>query len=261
MRPIAVALVASALLATCGGADRVLVGAGTTLVDSGLMAELADRYAADTGTRISVVAGSSAEVLELLARNEVVAAITHVRDLEAAYLEAHPGATGTAVFASEFVLAGPADRVAVLEGMDAPNALAAIAERGWTFVSRADGSGTFAREVELWDLAGVDPAGAGWYVETGQGMGETLQVADQRVGFVLSELGTLLGAEGIELVPVVLAGDPALLMNPYTLMIDDPSSAPAAALAEWLTSTAGREAISGFGEARYGRSLYVPPGD
>jgi tungstate transport system substrate-binding protein len=253
------AMAAALAVGACGSGDRVLVAAGTTLVDSGLMASIADAYEQAAGTRLSVIGGSSAEVLQLLDRGEVVAGITHAPELEAEYVAAHPDSVATPVFQSEFFLVGPAGRTADLAGLDPVAALRAIAERGWTFVTRADGSGTYARELDLWRMAGLDPSGEDWYLETGQGMGATLQVADQREGFVLAEAGTFLGAELLDLVPVELNGDPALLVNPYTLIVDDPTSPTAAAFATWLVSVEGQRVVSQFGVDRFGRSLYVPP--
>ena len=258
MRILASALVATLSLSACAGSDRVLVAAGTTLVDSGLMDAVADEYERATGTRISVIAGSSAEALELVARREAVAGITHAPELEAAFVASHRDGVAVPVFTSEFNVVGPPGRVGELKGLDPVAALAAIADRNLTFVSRADGSGTYARELELWQMADIDPSGADWYVETGQGMGATLQVADQRDGFVLTELGTYLGAELLDLVPVELGGDPALLANPYRLLIEDRASSEASALAAWLTSPEGRDVVAAFGVERYGRSVYVP---
>ena len=44
-------------------------------------------------------------------------------------------------------------------------------------MTRADGSGTYVKEQELWGAAGVEPEGEDWYSETGLGMGPTLQVS------------------------------------------------------------------------------------
>ena len=54
-------LVVALLFAACGGGDRVIVGAGTTTVDSGFMAALEEEYGRD----VSIVPGSTAELLEL----------------------------------------------------------------------------------------------------------------------------------------------------------------------------------------------------
>ena len=51
---------------------------------------------------------------------------------------------------------------------------------------RADESGTHTKELSLWDDAGIEPKGS-WYIETGQGMGETLIIAGQKQTYTLSD--------------------------------------------------------------------------
>jgi len=70
-----------------------------------------------------------------------------------------------------------------------------------TFVSRGDQSGTHTKEQDIWKQAGYNYTsqirGSGaWYVEAGQGMGATLQLADQKQGYTLSDLGTFLAYKG-----------------------------------------------------------------
>ena len=69
-----------------------------------------------------------------------------------------------------------------------------IAQRQAPFASRADDSGTHAKELSLWEEAGIKPTGS-WYIETGQGMGETLTIAEPEAGLHAGDRGTFLATE------------------------------------------------------------------
>ena len=112
-----------------------------------------------------------------------------------------------------FELLGPADDPARVRGLPAPDALSRIAAAVQRFVSRGDDSGTHKRERTLWAAAGGRPEWTG-YVETGQGMGATLIMADQMAAYVLADRGTFLRfKDKIDLVPLAAQSD--ALSNPY----------------------------------------------
>lgn len=253
-RGVVLLLVLATGAAGCGD-DRIVVAAGTTLVDSGFIERVLAEYPGDE--QVSVVAGSSREALALGGAGSAQLLITHLPEAEAQFLADHPDAVQAPVFTSEFVLVGPS-----AERFDSPNVVEAfrqIAAGQRDFVSRGDGSGTAAKEGELWQLAGVDPAGEDWHTETGQGMGFTLQVADQLEAYTLAELGSYLATEQITLVPFVGGQDDERLANPYRLTLVGGSSPAARELFEWLASEPGRDAIDAANRALFEGQIYVPP--
>ena len=163
---------------------------------------------------------------------------------------------------SSFVLAGPAETVSSLPPA-VGDAFREIAHRGTPFVSRADGSGTFEKELELWSIAGVEAPKEPWYIETGQGMGLTLQVADQREAFILAELGAFLAAApSLSLARVPLTDDP-VLVNPYQIIVvrGSPAGSGAEAFATWLRSPDTREIIISVNRELFGEVVYQPAGN
>jgi tungstate transport system substrate-binding protein len=128
-------------------------------------------------------------------------------------------------------------------------------------VSRADDSGTNKAELSLWKKAGVDPKGKSWYEETGQGMGASLQVANQRDAYIMSDRGTFLAAKSLSLT-IVLEGDPALL-NVYSVMQVNPDkfslvNGPGGkAFADFMVSDKAQSIIKDFGSDKYGQPLFI----
>ena len=246
------AIIVALLTGGCSADGRVVVGAGTTIVDSGFASELRGHFAGD----LAIIGASTAEILTLADQGSVDVAVVHDPAQELAFMESHAQAERRPVFTSRFLIVGPPARVGELAGFTPAETFAAIAGSA-TFVSRDDGSGTHARELQLWDAAGVDPVGD-WYSVTGQGMGFTLQVADQRGAFTLVEEGAFLAAEAtLDLVPVLVA-ESGELSNPYSVIL---AHEPGRAFYDWLTGAAGRDAIRSANERIYGRVVYAPSGD
>ncbi len=237
-------------LAGCGGQDRVIVGAGTSIVDSGFIGEVAEDFTGD----VSIVGGATAELLELAGQDSVSVAIVHDEVQELAFMAAHPNAERRLVFASTFLIVGPPGLVAALSGRSAADVFAEIAANDWTFVTRDDNSGTHVRELAIWEQAGLS-AGGESYVATGQGMGFTLQVADQRSGFTLVEAGAYLAAAdtlSLEPVPLVPNND---LLNRYSAILVDEAGR---AFFEWLTGPAGVAAVVAANGELFGEVVYAP---
>ena len=232
---------------------RVVVGAGTTLVDSQFMAEIVAAYEdVEPSTDLSIVALSSAQAISVAEAGDADVIITHNREALDEYLDENPQSTSSGVFASTFFVA--ADPSIALTTGSVEDALRAIAARSLTFFSRDDASGTNAAELEVWQDAGIDPSGESWYFRTGTGMGSTLLVADQRHGTTFTEHGSFLASESaLSLVRV----DSTKVDNPYDLTVVDPTSNHAAlAFAEWLTSPDGVVIITNANTKLFGQQVY-----
>lgn len=260
MRRQVVALMGSLLLvlASCSGSSdaRVVVGAGSTLVDSLLIAEVVEAYAeVEPTVQVSVVGLSSSEAIAVAAAGNADVIITHNHDALAVYLDEHPESERFDVFSSTFFVVTPPS--ITFDVNSAEEALIVISENALPFVSRDDGSGTHAAELAAWAGAGVDPSDEPWYIRTGTGMGATLQVADQRDAATLAEHGAFLAAQSsLSLARVESTEIP----NPYDLTVIDPSANTAAAdLAAWMTSADGVAAIEQANALLFGEQVYAAP--
>lgn len=258
-------LAAAPLFFACDRAPgRDLVLATTTSTqDTGLLDSLLPAFTRETGIAVKVIAVGTGAALEMARRGDGDVVLVHAPEAELEYADRGDIIGGRRLMRNEFVLAGPPDDPAGARAAGGLYpALRAIADSG-VFVSRGDGSGTEIRELALWREAGVAVESIARRVETGQGMGGTLLVANERRAYVLTDIATLLAfKDRIQLVPIS-EGD-ARLQNIYHAWLVNPERHPdvarrsAEALIAWLVSDEAQGLIGRFGRERFGRPLYVP---
>jgi tungstate transport system substrate-binding protein len=243
-------------------AERTLMLATTTSVDAtGLLDVLADAFKADSGIALKWIAVGTGAALKQARDGNADVVIVHARRLEEDFLRDGYGVNRRVFARNSFVVVGPADDPAGVDG--APTAAAAfgrIRASGAPFASRGDKSGTHARELELWALAGGPPSSG--YLETGQGMAETLRVAAERRAYTLTDTATFYASKNLPGLRPVFADAPEL-ENVYAVIAVDPVRVPAARYGEamafiaFLTSPRGQKIVGEF-RGRAGRPLFEP---
>lgn len=244
---------------------QVLLATTTSTRDAGLLDSLLPVFERRTGLKVKVIAVGSGQALEMGRRGDADVVLTHAPDAERILADSGYFLRRRLVMHNDFLVVGPARDPAGLRGMnDAVAAVRRIAERHGLFISRGDRSGTHLLEQKLWRLAGIRlPSEGEWYVEAGQGMAATLQMADQKRAYTISDRATYLSwRDKLELVPLA-EGDP-LFYNVYHVMDVNPRNAPRVnseggrALADFFVSAEAQALIGEFGRARFGQSLFVP---
>ena len=243
----------------------VILATTTSTRDAGLLDSLLPVFERKTGYRMKVIAVGSGQALEMGRRGDADVVLSHAPQAERVLADSGYFLERRLVMHNDFVIVGPATDPAGLRGLsDALAAMRRIAATPATFVSRGDQSGTHKLEQLLWKMVGgTPPAGARWYVESGQGMAATLQMADQKRAYTITDRATYLAwRDKVQLVPEV-EGDP-LLYNVYHVMEVSPRNAPRVntaggkAFADFLVAPETQVLIGEFGHSRFGQSLFVP---
>jgi tungstate transport system substrate-binding protein len=216
-----------------------------------------------TGYTVKTVSVGTGQALALAARGEADVALVHAPDVEKKFVADGKLLNRRLVMYNDFVVVGPeADPARILGEKNAAAALKRIAEAGARFVSRGDKSGTHVLETNLWKRAGVTPA-APWYIESGQGMGATLGIADDRKAYTITDRATLLAFSKRVALKIMVEGDRPLL-NLYSVMEVNPANGPKVnvaggkAFADFMLAPETQQAIKTFGVDKYGQALFVP---
>lgn len=244
----------------------LLLATTTSVRDSGLLDALLPLFRERTGINVQVVAVGTGAALRMGAEGNADVLVTHAEEGENELVASGAALARTPFMENHFVIAGPPDDPAgVAEATDPADAYRRIARAGAPYVSRGDDSGTHRREKELIARAGIADAEP-WdgFISTGSGMGLTLQVAGERRGYALSDLGTFLAfRERTGL--VALSGPDAALRNVYAVLRIDPArfagrvrGEPAREFEAFLTSADTQRRIAEFGRERFGAPLFRP---
>jgi tungstate transport system substrate-binding protein len=241
--------------------NSVLRLASTTSTrDSGLFGVLLPEFEKARNCRVDLIAVGTGAALKLGESGDVDALLVHARSAEEEFMKAGHGVRHEPVMHNFFLIVGPAEDPAQTRGTGAATALKKIADGKHRFLSRGDDSGTHKRELSLWKEAGGRPD---WedYIESGQGMGPTLLMADEKNSYVLTDDGTWISRQkAFRLVPLAL--EDASLKNPYSVIVVNPDKHPsintelANAFADFLISEAGQKLIANYQVS--GQILFKP---
>ena len=270
MRPmgrIALALLACVVSWASAGAQtpgsNVVLSTTTSTQDSGLLDVLVPLFEKQSGLTVKPVSVGTGQALALAARGEADVVLVHAPSLEKKYVADGKLLNRRLVMYNDFIVVGPEADPAKIRGEPrAAAALAKIAAAGARFVSRGDKSGTHILEQALWKEAGVTPA-APWYIESGQGMGATLGIADDRRAYTLTDRGTYLAFSKRMALKTLVEGDKALF-NVYSVMEVNPAngarvnSGGGKAFADFMLAPATQAVIKTFGVEKFGQPLFVP---
>ena len=241
----------------------VILSTTTSTQDSGLLDVLVPMFEKKSGLSVKTISVGTGQALALAARGEADVTLAHAPAQEKKYVADGKMQNRRLVMYNDFVLIGPAEDPAGIKGEPkAADALRRIAEKGAPFVSRGDKSGTHALELALWKQAGIEPKGS-WYVESGQGMGQTLLVANEKKAYALTDRGTYLAFQKRVSLPILTEKDRALL-NIYSVMEVNPANGPRVnaaggkAFADFMVSPEVQALVKTFGVEKYGQPLFVP---
>ncbi len=243
--------------------QEIILATTTSVQDTGLLDMILPLFEKESGYRVKAIAVGSGQALALAGRGEADVVLCHAPDVEKQYVADGTLMNRRLVMHNAFLLAGPAADPAKVKGITkAIDALKKIAEAKAPFVSRGDDSATHKLEKKLWEEAGIKPAGE-WYLESGQGMGNTLGIAGEKEAYVITDRGTYLAFQKLTGLTVLLEGDPVLL-NLYHVLEVNPekfskvNAKGGKAFADFLLSATVQDLISQYGVEKFGEALFHP---
>ena len=244
-------------------AKTVILSTTTSTQDSGLLDVLVPMFEKQTGYSVKTVSVGTGQALALAAKGDADVALVHAPELEKEYIAQGKLLNRRLVMYNDFIIVGPKeDPASIKSAAKAAEAMRRIAGQRVPFVSRGDNSGTNVLEKTLWKRAGIEPKGS-WYIESGQGMGATLSIANEKNAYTLSDRATYLAFINKLNLAVLLEGDGALF-NIYSVMEVNPANGSrintvgGKAFADFMVAPATQEVIKNFGMEKFGRSLFVP---
>jgi tungstate transport system substrate-binding protein len=255
--------VSAAQNANAQSRPSIILGTTTSTQDSGLLDILVPRFEKERRIEVKVIAVGSGAALRMAERGDVDVVLVHSPTSEQRYVEAGDLVDGRLVMHNDFLIVGPAEDPAGIRNLTSiTEVMRAIAARS-VFISRGDDSGTHTQELALWAAAKIDPKSLARREETGQGMGATLNITDQKRAYTITDRGTYLALRRKLGLAILFQGDPSL-RNVYHVYAVNPKKHPAIKAAEarafidFLVSAPIQQWIASFGRDLYGESLFFP---
>jgi tungstate transport system substrate-binding protein len=242
----------------------IIVQSTTSTQNSGLFEHILPLFTAKTGIDVRVVAVGTGQALKNAENGDGDVVFVHSKPDEEKFVADGWGVKRHDVMYNAFIIVGPAADPAKIAGLKgAVDGFKKIAEAQAPFVSRADDSGTNKAELKLWQDAGIDPkpASGKWYLETGSGMGATLNTAVGKQAYTLTDRGTWLSFANKDDFNVLVEGDPKLF-NQYGVILVNPAKHPnvkakeGQAFIDWLIGPDGQAAIASY--KIDGQQLFFP---
>ena len=249
------------------GAEKVLMMATTTSTDNtGLLDYLAPAFTKATGIDLRWTAIGTGKALKMGENCDVDILLVHAPGAEKKFIDAGFGTKRRELMYNDFVIIGPASDPAGIKGLSIGKAMMDIQKSKALFVSRGDNSGTNKKEILLWENAGMAvPDKDPWYIQTGQGMLATIQIAEQRNGYTMTDRGTYIkyshNSGGNPVLKVIVEGD-AILLNQYSAIAINTGNCPnakfdlAMAFSDWMAGAEAQQLIKDF--RLLGQQLFTP---
>jgi tungstate transport system substrate-binding protein len=242
----------------------IVVQSTTSTQNSGLFEHILPKFKEKTGIDVRVVAVGTGQALNNAAKGDGDVVLVHSKPDEEKFVADGWGVKRHDVMYNDFIIVGPVSDPAKIAGLkNAVEGFKRIAAAEALFASRADDSGTNKAELKLWQDAGVDPkpASGQWYLETGSGMGATLNTAVGKQAYTLTDRGTWLSFANKDDFKVLVEGDPELF-NQYGVILVNPAKHPnvkakdGQAFIDWLIGPEGQAAIASY--KIDGQQLFFP---
>ena len=262
--------------AACGGGSEeeaaapeeggtLMMATTTSTEDTGLLDYLHPLFKEDTGIDLQWTAVGTGEALKMGEDGQVDVVLVHAKASEEEFVANGFGVERFSVMYNDFVVVGPAEPLEKTD--DVAAFFGAVNDQQLPFVSRGDDSGTDKKEKKIWEGLGIDPSANPNYMESGQGMGATLTMANEKEAYCLTDRGTWLkqsmDSENEYTLEIICEGGKELL-NQYGVIAVNPEKYPevnneaANAFIEWITSDKVQKLIAEYGVEEYGQALFTP---
>ena len=241
---------------------ELILATTTSTRDSGLLDVLLPIFEEQTGYVVKMIAVGTGEALKMGEEGNADVLMVHAPASEVTFMENGFGKQRELMMHNDFVLVGPKeDPAGIKTAASAVEAFTKIAEAKVPFASRADDSGTHKMELKLWENAAITPDAA-WYLETGQGMADTLKIASEKFAYTLTDRATYLFQKDNLDLEILYEGDPVFL-NIYHVITVNPDKWPlvnaegAQAFLDFCISPETQAIIKDYGTDKFGQPLFI----
>ncbi|WAM34472.1 extracellular solute-binding protein [Caldicellulosiruptor morganii] len=162
----------------------------TSIYDSGFLDFVAPEFEKKSNIKLSFLSVGSGQAVRIFKNGDADGIIIHEKSFLDDLKKQKLIQKYTPFVSNQFILVGPKSKKDLFKKVKSIHAaFLIIKDRNLKFVSRADNSATYIRELEIWKLAKTEPDFKG-YIKSGQGMGMSLNLANEKEAFILTDEAT-----------------------------------------------------------------------
>lgn len=256
----------STLLAMSLSADSLMMATTTSTDNTGLLDYLAPQFEKETGNTLKWVATGTGKALKMGENCDVDVLLVHAPASEKEFVKNGFGVDRKEVMYNDFVIVGPISDPAHIDGKNPTEALKIIKDTKANFFSRGDNSGTNKKEISLWEkVTKIVPESDTWYVQTGQGMLVTINMAAEKNGYTMTDRGTWIkysSQRGTENKMKIVVEKDTTLFNQYSVIAVNKDKCPnvkfdlATSFSNWMVKDETQKFIGDF--KLLDKSLFTP---
>ena len=237
-----------------GSKEFIIVQSTTSTRDSGFYDYLLPKFTKKYGFEVRVVAVGTGQALKNAKKCDADVLIVHHKKSEEKFINEGFGLFRKEFMFNDYVLVGPKKDPAKTKNDNSIKiALKKIVNSKSLFISRGDDSGTYKKELSIWDALGRIPEVKNdkWYLSVGQGMGGALNIAVNKNAYIISDRASWISYNNKKEHEILVSNEP-LLLNHYGVIPINPDKCPrtksklAKIFVDWLISKSTKKIINSF---------------
>ena len=233
--------------------DSLIIQSTTSTRDSGFYNFILPKYKIVDDIRIKVIASGTGHAIVNAKKCDADIVLVHDKTSEELFVKNGFGLYREDLMYNHFLLVGPKSLNISVNNENIYQVLQKIYDNKLTFVSRGDNSGTNKKEISLWKNLGlkINTRKDRWYLETGSGMGPSLNIAVNKNAITLTDTATWISFNNKRNHTILVEGDKDL-NNYYGIIPINPKKCPNSKIEasekfiNWLLSDKGQELINSF---------------
>jgi tungstate transport system substrate-binding protein len=243
---------------------NLILATTTSTQDSGLLDELIPLFEEQHDYNVQTIAVGTGQALEMGTKGEADVLLVHAPEAEEEVVANGDAINRKRVMYNDYIIVGPNTDPAGIKGLPIAEAFEKIMTENAVFVSRGDDSGTHKKEMGIWKKLEKTPSENASYMETGQGMGATLQIANEKDGYTLTDRATFLAQEdNLTNLQIVVENEEDLLNVYHVMQVnhekhDKVNAEGAQSFVEFMVSDETQKVIEEFGKEEFGQALFTP---
>ena len=232
--------------------DYIIVQSTTSTANTGLLDLLSEKFLEETGIEVRAVAVGTGTAIANAKKGDGDVLMVHAKQDELKFVEEGYGVERFDLMYNDFVIVGPKnDPANIKDENQIADVMKKLSSPSFKFISRDDNSGTHKKELSLWKIIGIQSPDHSSYIKTGSGMANTINVAAEMQGYVLTDRGTWISFTNKNDLAILFEGDSALF-NPYGIIAVNPKKFPhveyekSQEFIDWLLVGTGNDLIKNY---------------